>query len=187
MSPVSPPVWYILRSFNCQELKVSQFLTEKGKHHFIPMMYVEKPDRKGNLRRVLAPVVHNLIFLEKDDSQRNLMQLLEECPVTCYALRKEDSSEWCEVPDREMIEFRALCDPNFSDTHIMTQDDAEAKPGKMVRVVHGPFTGMTGKLHRVKNKFYFIKTLAGFGVMIRISRWYCEVMKEEEVQPKSAI
>ena len=38
---------------------------------------------------------------------------------------------------------------------------------------------MTGKLHRVKNKYYFIKTLAGFGVMIRISRWYCEVMKEE--------
>ena len=110
---------------------------------------------------------------------RNLMQLLEECPVTCYALRKEDSSEWCEVSDQEMIEFRALCDPNFSDTHIMSQDDAEAKPGKMVRVVHGPFTGMTGKLHRVKNKFYFIKTLAGFGVMIRISRWYCEVMKED--------
>ena len=45
--------------------------------------------------------------------------------------------------------------------------------------ISAPFTGMTGKLHRVKNKFYFIKTLAGFGVMIRISRWYCEVMKED--------
>ena len=122
---VSSPVWYILRSFNCQELKVSQFLTEKGKRHFIPMMYVEKSDRKGHSRRVLAPVVHNLIFLEKDDSQHNLMQMLNECPVTCYALRKEDSFEWCEVPDREMIEFRALCDPNFSDTHIMTRDDAD--------------------------------------------------------------
>ena len=176
---MSSPVWYILRSFNCQELKVSQFLTEKGKRHFIPMMYAEKPDREGRPRRVLLPVVHNLIFLEKDSSQRSLLQTLSECPVPWYILRKEHSSDLYEIPDKDMEEFRALCDPNFDDSHFMSQDDADAKIGKMVRVVHGPFAGMTGKLHRVRNKFYFIKTLAGFGVMIRISRWYCKVIDSE--------
>ena len=132
---MSSPVWYILRSFNCQELKVSQFLTEKGKHHFIPMMYVEKPDRKGNPRRVLAPVVHNLIFLEKDDSQRNLMQLLEECPVTCYALRKEDSSEWCEVPDpgrrRGQARQDGPCGPRSFHRH-----DGQAPSGEEQILLH---------------------------------------------------
>ncbi len=174
---VSSSVWYILRTFNCQELKVSRFLTEKGKHHFIPVMYAERPDRKGNVRRMLLPVVHNLIFLEKDDSRRNMLQMLSECPVSWYLLRKENSSEPYEIPDKDMTEFRVLCDPTFDDSHFMSRDDADARPGKMVRVVHGPFAGMTGKLHRVQNKYYFIKTLAGFGVMIRISRWYCKVLE----------
>lgn len=176
---VSSSVWYILRTFNCQELKLSQFLTENGCPHFIPMMYAEKPDRQGRAHRVLLPVVHNLLFLEKDRSERSLLHTLSECPFPWYIPRKEGSSALYEIPDKEMEEFRALCDPNFDDSHFMSQEDAEAKPGKIVRIVHGPFAGMTGKLHRVRNKFYFIKTLAGFGVMIRISRWYCKVLDSE--------
>ncbi len=176
---VSSSVWYILRTFNCQELKLSQFLTEKGCPHFIPMMYAEKPDRQGRAHRGLLPVVHNLLFLEKDRSERSLLHTLSKCPFPWYIPRKEGSSALYEIPDKEMEEFRALCDPNFDDSHFMSQEDAEAKPGKMVRIVHGPFAGMTGKLHRVRNKFYFIKTLAGFGVMIRISRWYCKVLDSE--------
>ena len=176
---MSSSVWYILRTFNCQELKLSQFLTENGCPHFIPMMYAEKPDRQGRAHRVLLPVVHNLLFLEKDRSERSLLHTLSECPFPWYIPRKEGSSALYEIPDKEMEEFRALCDPNFDDSHFMSQEDAEAKPGKIVRIVHGPFSGMTGKLHRVRNKFYFIKTLAGFGVMIRISRWYCKVLDSE--------
>ena len=39
------------------------------------------------------------------------------------------------------------------------------------------FAGMTGKLHRVKNSYFFIKTLVGVGVMLHISRWYCKVLE----------
>lgn len=64
------PVWYILYTFNCQELKVGDYLASKGKTYFIPMMYKEKVTREGKHKRVLLPVVHNLVFLQKDDNEK---------------------------------------------------------------------------------------------------------------------
>ena len=172
----SPSPWYAIRTFNCQELKVSEFLSEKGKEHFIPMTYVERHTRQGKAKRVLAPVVHNMVFVRKDDSERHMSRLFSECTVPLYILRKEGTPDYYEIPDAQMVEFRALCDPDFDGTLFMPGDEAEAKPGKEVRIIHGPFSGMTGKLCRVKNSYYFVKVLAGVGVMMRISRWYCQVL-----------
>ena len=168
--------WYAVRTFNCQELKISDFLRERGKVHFIPMTYVEK-EREGKMKRMLVPVVHNLIFLQKDESQKAMLGMLEECGVPFNVLRNKETRHLCEIPDSQMTEFRVLCDPDFKDTLYITHQEAEAKPGKNVRIIHGPFSGITGKLHRTRGGYYFIKTLAGVGVMMRISRWYCEVIE----------
>ena len=40
--------WYAVRTFNCQEQKVSDFLTYKGYNNFIPMtLSQEKGDEKN--------------------------------------------------------------------------------------------------------------------------------------------
>lgn len=168
--------WYALRTYNCQEMKISDFLAEKNIVHFIPMTYIERKNREGKVKKVLVPVVHNLIFLRKDESQKKILSTLAECLTPLSVLRKDGHNDCYEIPDSQMIEFRALCDPDFEDTQFMTHEEAEAKPGKDVRIVHGQFAGMTGKLHRVNNNYFFIKTLVGVGVMIRISRWYCKVI-----------
>lgn len=173
----SPKVWYALRTFNCQELKISAFLKKRGKTHFIPMTYTEKESREGKIKRVLTPVVHNLIFLQKDQSQKSTLQMLRECTIPLNVLRQDQSTKYYEIPESQMMEFRILCDPDFEAAQFLSYEEAEAKPGKIVRIIHGPFTGITGKLHRVKNNFFFIKTLADVGVMMRISRWYCEVIQ----------
>ncbi len=41
-----------------------------------------------------------------------------------------------EIPDCEMLEFRAVCDPNYKGTHVDTVT-AEARPGQAVRVIRG--------------------------------------------------
>ena len=175
-----PSTWYAIRTFNCQELRLGEFLTENGKEYFIPMTYAEKRNREGRVRRVLVPVVHNLLFVRKDVPQRQMLRLLSECNLPLNIFRREGTTECYEIPDSQMLEFRSLCDPNFRDTLFMTSEEADAKPGKLVEVIHGPFAGMTGKLHRVRNDFYFIKTLVGIGVMLRISRWYCRVLDKGE-------
>lgn len=101
--------------------------------------------------------------------------VVKECDVPFSVLCDKETKHPCEIPDKQMTEFRILCDPDFKDTLYITHEEAEAKPGKNVRIIHGPFAGITGKLHRARGGYYFIKTLAGVGVMMRISRWYCEV------------
>ena len=88
--------WYAVRTFNCQELKISDFLRERGKVHFIPMTYAEK-EREGKMKRMLVPVVHNLIFLQKDESQKAMLGMLEECGVPFNVLRNKETRHLCEI------------------------------------------------------------------------------------------
>lgn len=100
-------------------------MASKGKTYFIPMMYKEKVTREGKHKRVLLPVVHNLVFLQKDDNEKKILEFLSESPVPIYILRKEKTLDCYEVSNKEMLEFRTLCDPNFSDTCFISNDEAE--------------------------------------------------------------
>ena len=142
--------WVVIRTFNRKEMEVSSFLTKNELHHFIPMTYTEKLKKgEDKPRMVLVPVVHNYIFVEKT------------------------------LSDHDMVEFRLLCDPDYSKTpkEFVDTEDAEALPGKEVMVVHGQFKGIRGKLCKKNQKYWFVKTVGGISVMLRISRWYCKVVK----------
>ena len=167
--------WYALRTFNCQEQKVSRFLTEKGIAHFIPMsLRVVKPKGNEPEKRILVPAIHNLLFVQKQESQQQMLQLFKECAVPVSPFRHPGMDTICEIPAHEMIELRMLCDPQFDTSAFFTQAEAEVMVGKEVRVINGPFKGSIGRLIRKKNNYYFLKIVVGMGVMVRISRWYCE-------------
>ena len=59
-------------------------------------------------------------------------------------------------------------------TTLVDAEEAELKPGTEVEIVHGQFAGIRGKLHKSNRKYWFIKTVGGISVMLRISRWYCK-------------
>ena len=167
--------WYALRTFNCQEKKVSRFLAEKGIVHFIPMSLraVKSKDNETE-KRILVPAIHNLLFVQKQGSQQQMLQLFKECTIPVSLFRHPGSDIICEIPAREMIELRMLCDPQFNTSVFYTQAEAEELVGKEVRVINGPFKGSIGRLIRKKKNYYFLKIVVGMGVMVRISRWYCE-------------
>lgn len=81
--------WYAVRTFNCQELKISDFLKEKKKVHFVPMTYVEK-EKEGKTRKILVPVVHNLVFLQKTRAARQRLRCLRSAMFlsACFATKK---------------------------------------------------------------------------------------------------
>ena len=101
-----------------------------------------------------------------------------ECPVPVRLMCHRDTGLFYEIPDQEMMEFRAICDPEFSDTLYTTRDFAEARPGKLVRVIHGHFKGRVGKLVRFQGHYYMVVCLVDLGVFLRISRWYCEPLED---------
>ena len=162
--------WYAVRTFNCQEQKVSRFLTEKGLSHFIPMTYTQVGDAKP----VLVPAVHNLLFVQKEGTQNDMLKTLSESIYPVSVFRHPGDRGLCEISARDMIELRMLCDPQYKTSVFMTQGEAEAMIGKDVRVIAGPFKGSVGRLVRKHKQYYFLKAVIGMGVMVRVSRWYCE-------------
>ena len=171
------PTWLVLRTYNRKEMEISSFLQQNGLRHFIPMTYQERfVNAQEKPHRVLVPVIHNYVFLEKSDDEASLLTLLASCRVPMQFMKQHDTGRLCEIPDREMVEFRLLCDPDYTKTptEFLEADQAEVLPGREVEVIHGPFAGIHGKLHKKNQKYWFIKTVGGVSVMMRISRWYCK-------------
>lgn len=173
-----PQPWYAVRTFNCQELKVSRFLTDNQLVHFIPMTLVKKvtvnEDGQETVKSIHVPAVHNLLFVQKKGTTREMMKVLGECLTPMSIFRQPGDTKPCEISDRDMVELRMLCDLQYENSVFMSQGEAEAMVGKEVRVIAGPFKGAIGKLVRKHKQFYFLKAVIGVGVMVRVSRWYCE-------------
>ncbi len=168
--------WYAIRTFNCQEQKVSRYLSEKGLVHFIPMTFVQlepEDESEEKPKRVLVPAIHNLLFVQKTGTHHEMYRMLSECSIPTSIFRQPGMQTPCEISDREMVELRMLCDPQFTNSVYMSQGEAEAMVGKEVRVTAGPFKGSVGRLVRKNKQYYFLKAIIGMGVMVRISRWYC--------------
>ena len=160
-------VWYALQTFYQKEQQVADYLKEQGMSPFIPMLYREQVLPDGKKHRELAPAVHNLLFLRKESSEKALRQLLAGCLYPVRILCYPQTDRYYEIPDVQMTEFRAICDPGYTGTIYSTREFAEARPGQPVRV-------LTGKLVRYKNRSFVVITLATLGVFVHIPKWYCE-------------
>ena len=174
-------IWMVVRTFNRHEVIVSDFLKQEGLTCFIPMRYTEKlagDDLKP--RRVLVPVIHNYVFVELEMPVTQLSSLLAKCATPLYILKHRDTDLPVEISNREMMEFRMLCDPAFEQRVNIIQQEDEPEVGKEVEIIHGPFAGVHGRLYRKQKKYWFVKTIAGVSVELRITRWFCREVKSEE-------
>ena len=81
------------------------------------------------------------------------------------------------MPAAEMRDFRMLRDPHYTQCIYLKAQQADNLIGKNVEITRGKFRGIQGKLTKIKGKYFFIKHVAGLGVMIHISRWYCRVLE----------
>ena len=167
-------VWYAIQTFYCKEEHLGKFFEERGIKYFIPMRYTEHITLDGKKHRKLTPAVHNLLFVEKTFTEKEFQTKTEGCPIPFLVIRDRATNRWYEISDREMVEFRAVCDPNYKGTLYVDTVTAEARPGQPVRVIRGPFTGLQGKLTQYKKSYYVVVTLATVGIMLHIPKWYCE-------------
>ena len=108
-----------------------------------------------NAKRILIPAIHNLVFVQRKETQKQLITDLSEFSIPTSIFRNPGTKKLCEIPAIDMVEFRMLCDPQYQTSVFMTQSEAEAMIGKEVRVVAGPFKGLTGKLVQKKSNITF--------------------------------
>lgn len=172
-------IWFAVRTFYCKEESVARYLSSHGIEHFIPQRYQEEVTLDGERKRKLVPAVHNLLFIKSTISEKEMKDIISQCPVSVSVIKNQGTKKYYQIPNSQMVEFRAICDPNYKDTLYVDQEVAEARVGEEVRVVRGQFTGLKGKLVRYKNRSYVVIVLAGLGVMIHIPKWYCRKLNEE--------
>lgn len=171
-------IWFAVRTFYCKEESVARYLSSHGIEHFIPQRYQEEVTLDGERKRKLVPAVHNLLFIKSTISEKEMKDIISQCPVSVSVIKNQETKKYYQIPNSQMVEFRAICDPNYKDTLYVEQEVAEARVGEEVRVVRGQFTGLKGKLVRYKNRSYVVIVLAGLGVMIHIPKWYCRKLNE---------
>ena len=103
------------------------------------MRYIEHETLDGKKHRKLTPAVHNLLFIEKEFTEKELLERVKDCTIPFLLVRDRSTRRCYEIPDCEMLEFRAVCDPNYKGTLYVDTVTAEARPGQAVRVIRGPF------------------------------------------------
>lgn len=148
--------WYAVQTFYCKEEHLGKYLEKKGVNYFIPMRYIEHETLDGKKHRKLTPAVHNLLFIEKEFTEKELLERVKDCTIPFLLVRDRSTRRCYEIPDCEMLEFRAVCDPNYKGTLYVDTVTAEARPGQAVRVIRGPFAGLEGKLTQYKKSYYVV-------------------------------
>ncbi|MBR6181992.1 MAG: UpxY family transcription antiterminator [Prevotella sp.] len=173
--------WYAIRLFsNCQN-KVDEFFKEHGVESFIPMQYRVYEDENGKPKRKLKPVVSNLIFVKKSLPQAEMMTLVAKGQFKMSVITKDRSSrDYYEIPAKQMMEFKAMCNPEIEMRKYLSAEQAKLKLGTPVLVCHGPLKGLTGRLVRQSHKYYLLKEVPGMGVMLKVSRWCCQPLEESK-------
>jgi len=166
--------WTVVCTFNRREQTVSDFLKQEGVTCFIPMQYIEKVTKDDSKpRKVLVPVIHNYVFVCLSMPIAQLSSTLAKCATPLYVLKDKDTDLPVKISNREMVEFRMLCDPAFDQQINVVKQTKEPEVGKEVEIIHGAFAGVHGRLYRKQKKYWFVKTIAGISVELRITRWFC--------------
>lgn len=165
--------WYAIRLFSLRQKEVEEYLTAKNLETFIPRQWMDYEGRDGKVHHELRPVVHNLLFVKKT-TENELKQAVAECQFKMSVIRKaKDSSDYYEIPSRQMNEFRLMCNPDIELRQYLSEEEAKMKVGAEVLVKFGPLKGLTGRLVRISKKYYLLKEVPGLGVALKVSRWCC--------------
>lgn len=154
------PLWFAMRVTYRRELILKAQLEEAGFQVFIPMVMTEKVDSSTHRkRRVEAPAIHNLLFVLADPiALQKFKQGKDSLQYICTKEHTEKSKKII-IPQEQMEAFIRL----YQEGTAQVIEEKELLPGTKVRVISGPFAGMTGIFQRInghRNR-YFVITLEG--------------------------
>lgn len=161
-----------------QNMKVQEELSKFQFRTFIPMETISKR-QDGKDIVTMFPAVHNLIFVYSTMKRITWMKMFNETGAKMQYMSRishfDGTSQVITVPQRQMDNIIAAAtayDPDGLRSYIDTPAPADpAYPGRMIRFVGGPFTGIEGTIKRVnKNRVMLIDLPNSKSIQLKISR-----------------
>lgn len=163
--------WYVVRTYNRKEHEVCEFFAKNGFVSFVPKISIPKGDGSEAPVR-LVPAVRNMIFVFCSQPKEELLRVLSQCKAAVSALMEQDGDSLFEISQKEMEEFRKVCDPACGGIYV-TYNFTQTLQCCKVLVTDGLLKGFSGNMASLDGKNYIVKTLAGVGVMVSLpdSSW----------------
>lgn len=144
------PKWFVMNAYKCENKAEDILKGEMGMEYFIPKRY-EVRKYAGKMKRVLVPVIPNLVFVRALYSDLELFK--HKYPFLRYVTcRIDGANRILKVPDAQMANFIKASSHYEEELTYYTPEEIQLSKGTRVRVVGGTFNGVEGTLLKVKGK-----------------------------------
>lgn len=138
--------WFAMRATYRREPDAMRLLEKEQLGCFVPMQY-KISIRRGKKVRVLAPVIHNLLFVHARPS--DLKRVKSKVTYLQY-ITDTRSGQKIIVPDIEMQRFIAVAGTYNDHLLYFRPEELNLSKGTKVRITGGEFAGQEGIFLKVK-------------------------------------
>ncbi len=144
------PKWFVMNAYKSERKAEEALQSDYGLEYFIPKKYVARK-YQGRMRRVLVPVIPNLVFVHARYDEIEQFKL--RCPFLRYATRRIDgANKIMKVPDLQMDNFIKAASRYEEELTYYSPEEIQLEKGTKVKVIGGVFDGVEGVLLKVKGK-----------------------------------
>lgn len=146
MSSSEQMQWFAMRATYRRGMQIKELLDKQGISNFIPMRY-EMQEKNGRKRRMLVPVISDLIFVRAVQSE--LQWVKDRNPYLQYMIDVRNGQKII-VPDEQMRQFIAVAGTYDEHLIFFSPDGVNLRKGTKVRIIGGDFKGYEGIFIKVK-------------------------------------
>ena len=166
--PIENYQWFVLRATYNRVEKDIETLKKSVAYVYIPKHHVIQ-NKKGKKKRVLEPLLPNLVFVYS--TQSHLEELFREENdlnyLRFYRDKTKDVSQQDEkhppvvVPYYEMLNFIKLTSVDSEHIKLVEPEHCHYKSGDKVRIVEGDFAGVVGRIARIAGQQRVVVEMKG--------------------------
>lgn len=151
--PVRP--WWVARTRTRQEKALARSLRGKDIPYFLPL--VSRPQKsQGRMRTSIVPLFDGYLFFQADPAERQT------------ALQTGHLAQAIPVKDQNMLhgQLQAISRVCALEMNLELADFAQ--PGKTVRIIAGPFAGLSGVVRTIRNTRRLVLNVDAIGQAVAV-------------------
>ena len=161
--------WFVLRVTYNRTQKAHGIISTSDVQSYMPMHYVIKNEIGKKKKRILQPLLPNLLFVYATREQANeLVKKRNDKPsfIKYYLdktkpLESNDKHPPLIIPFNSMINFIKVTSTDSEHVRIVTEQQCNYKSGDIVRIIEGEFKGVEGKIARIAGQQRVVVEIEG--------------------------
>ena len=161
--------WFVLRVTYNRTQKAHGIISTSDVQSYMPMHYVIKNEIGKKKKRILQPLLPNLLFVYATREQANelVKKKIDEPSFIKYYLDKTKPLESngkhppLIIPFNSMINFIKVTSTNSEHVRTVTEQQCKHKSGDIVRIIEGEFKGVEGKISRIAGQQRVVVEIEG--------------------------